>query len=522
MQVHEDPAIAAVEAGARALYACTLDALGAYHDTFTVTDDVWADVSDHTKNKYRKEVRAVIGALQEQSEEREAGLGGALRALADRWEVVRDGYLPDKLGAVVMQNCVNDLRALLDHIGEPADCPKCAAMRTKVVEAEASVADASNAVDDARREVEETRATLAQWRGDSGLRAALQRRLANLPAMCHIPSGYPMLAMPKSDLLDLLNSTRLRSAGGPNPPTSREYGRALQGRRGFEDQHWLTFGTSNRFEGSRVTGCHCGFVAAEEDEGWGDSVIRHIADVARDNVKSAGGPDAWCPKMLREYLCKQQGYAPDERSQRVIQVAIDMLDSHRPIGSNGKHGDRHTTTCGCEDVTPVGQRPFKFERRSRVYTVQVGKQYTFLVQAGWEPMPGRGAHQQLVDQWYASDMVIENATGRVVKSRFTTPWSPDRRAKGADLIADERTRQCVIEGYTLEHDANEHAPGGLALAAACYATPLDRRVWVAGIPNLWPWSPSDWKPSPTDRVKELVKAGALCAAEIDRIQAGKR
>ena len=57
----------------------------------------------------------------------------------------------------------------------------------------------------------------------------------------------------------------------------------------------------------------------------------------------------WCPKMLREHLCEQQTYAPDEETSRVLQVAMDMLDRHRPIGSNGKHRDLHTPTCGCED-----------------------------------------------------------------------------------------------------------------------------------------------------------------------------
>lgn len=33
----------------------------------------------------------------------------------------------------------------------------------------------------------------------------------------------------------------------------------------------------------------------------------------------------------------------------------------------------------------------------------------------------------------------------------------------------------------------------------------------------WPWAKEFWKPDSTDRVKELAKAGALIAAEIDRI-----
>jgi hypothetical protein len=39
--------------------------------------------------------------------------------------------------------------------------------------------------------------------------------------------------------------------------------------------HWLRFD-----EGRYVTGCQCGFVAYDEDEGYGDSVIAHIVDTA--------------------------------------------------------------------------------------------------------------------------------------------------------------------------------------------------------------------------------------------------
>ena len=39
-----------------------------------------------------------------------------------------------------------------------------------------------------------------------------------------------------------------------------------------------------------------------------------------------------------------------------------------------------------------------------------------------------------------------------------------------------------------------------------------------GAPYLWPWRPSWWKPTPDDRVRELVKTGALIAAEIDRLR----
>lgn len=84
---------------------------------------------------------------------------------------------------------------------------------------------------------------------------------------------------------------------------------------------------------------------------------------------------------------------------------------------------------------------------------------------------------------------------------------------GIELIAKERQRQIDVEGWTPAHDA-EHSNEELSKAAACYALPESVRFYV----SLWPWDASSFKPTPNDRVRELVKAGALIAAEIDRIQ----
>lgn len=82
--------------------------------------------------------------------------------------------------------------------------------------------------------------------------------------------------------------------------------------------------------------------------------------------------------------------------------------------------------------------------------------------------------------------------------------------KGTTAITAERMRQVAVEGWTPEHDA-AHAKGELARAAACYA--LGKRP-----PGLWPWEDKWWKPS--DQKRNLEKAGALIAAEIDRLAAG--
>lgn len=85
---------------------------------------------------------------------------------------------------------------------------------------------------------------------------------------------------------------------------------------------------------------------------------------------------------------------------------------------------------------------------------------------------------------------------------------------GLALIATERKRQIEKEGWTPEHDASDHDDDSLALMAVCYALPVDDRQTEEGVPIFWPFE-DGFKPG--DRVRELVKAGALIAAEIDRL-----
>lgn len=88
---------------------------------------------------------------------------------------------------------------------------------------------------------------------------------------------------------------------------------------------------------------------------------------------------------------------------------------------------------------------------------------------------------------------------------------------GAELIAGERSRQQFSERWTPEHD-DEYKLGELATAAECYLRSGDMGVDRFNPPSRWPWAFRWWKPTPEDRIKELVKAGALIAAEIERLQ----
>lgn len=55
-------------------------------------------------------------------------------------------------------------------------------------------------------------------------------------------------------------------------------------------------------------------------------------------------------KMLRETLCWAQTAAGPGRQHVVahLETLIAAIDEHRPLGADGKHGDLHTPTCGCE------------------------------------------------------------------------------------------------------------------------------------------------------------------------------
>lgn len=88
---------------------------------------------------------------------------------------------------------------------------------------------------------------------------------------------------------------------------------------------------------------------------------------------------------------------------------------------------------------------------------------------------------------------------------------------GSALIARERERQVTKEGWTPEHD-DAHDRRELASAAYCY-------IKLGGgsstepptaVPWEWPFEDEAWKPSKA-AVRNLVKAGALIAAEIDRL-----
>lgn len=83
----------------------------------------------------------------------------------------------------------------------------------------------------------------------------------------------------------------------------------------------------------------------------------------------------------------------------------------------------------------------------------------------------------------------------------------------SDVLA-ERQRQISTECWTPEHD-DQHWDGSLAAAAACYANPMPK-YRDPRITDLQGW-PGNWTYKPKGRRLDLVRAGALILAELERI-----
>lgn len=102
---------------------------------------------------------------------------------------------------------------------------------------------------------------------------------------------------------------------------------------------------------------------------------------------------------------------------------------------------------------------------------------------------------------------------REAEQRIAELESRTVTAAAAAVLA-ERKRQVAAEGWTPGHD-DEYEHGELADAAGCYALSSELFDCAGEPPRPWPWPDEWWKP--TNRRRDLVKAGALILAEIERL-----
>lgn len=81
---------------------------------------------------------------------------------------------------------------------------------------------------------------------------------------------------------------------------------------------------------------------------------------------------------------------------------------------------------------------------------------------------------------------------------------------GISQIAEERGEQISKHGHNLLSD-QQYDKDELVTAAIQYLVGPEQEVWPEAMDKKW------YKPSPENRIRELRIAGALIAAEIDRI-----
>lgn len=155
-------------------------------------------------------------------------------------------------------------------------------------------------------------------------------------------------------------------------------------------------------------------------------------------------------------------------------------------------------------------------------------------QAGWfagidharaEARESAGVRAQQLQE-RADKVVIANATGNqelfqeavedllaAVRMFRPAPAAGDALTAAARDVLAEHQRQISVEGCTPQRD-DEYTDEELARAAVCYALPRGDYE-IPEPPEFWPWPMASWKPG--ERRRELVKAGALILAEIERL-----
>lgn len=148
------------------------------------------------------------------------------------------------------------------------------------------------------------------------------------------------------------------------------------------------------------------------------------------------------------------------------------------------------------------------------------------------------ANQQGFKSWYAlftacGASALESRMDKIAKV-YADQFRP--KSIGVDLIATERQRQIKSEGYDIKQDFEFNANGELAGAAGCYIAnainKLDTSENLAARfqifqrdeidpqwKDAWPWAPEFDKRLRHHDLRSLVIAGALIAAEIERLQA---
>jgi hypothetical protein len=175
---------------------------------------------------------------------------------------------------------------------------------------------------------------------------------------------------------------------------------------------------------------------------------------------------------------------------------------------------------GCHDSDKVRANLNAVREAGSAAAAQAAKQ----VPAGFVLVPREPTRAM----WLAAEKLLKgpNNAYRIWEDMIAAAPSATSLAEAAEAgqveaaawrdVRAERLRQINAEGWTPKRD-DEHDNGGMAQAAACYAShaSVGPELRKRDLPRDWPWAPKWWKPG--DQRRMLVKAGALILAEIERL-----
>nr|WP_254658948.1 ead/Ea22-like family protein [Klebsiella pneumoniae] len=243
------------------------------------------------------------------------------------------------------------------------------------------------------------------------------------------------------------------------------------------------------------TGCHYA-----EDRSLADD---HYAE-SRITVVDVSDPDVLA--MVEALEKAQRANAAQEDHINQQQDRIESLEKKN--AELGKYaGKLETINAAAEKLVRCKGR-YHSEQNYRALAALFG-----LTTPDLPPLEHENVH-------YADVAEIEIAA---LRQRIADLESRTVSAAAADVLA-ERQRQVTAEGWSSKHD-DQYKNTELAFAASCYAFHAAAASWDLEddgipydshpVPKQWPWDPSWWKP--TDARRDLVKAGALILAEIERI-----
>lgn len=215
-----------------------------------------------------------------------------------------------------------------------------------------------------------------------------------------------------------------------------------------------------------------------------ETIAKHIAELEKQTYKQH-------PQIV--------GYARKKDLE-------PLLDPCMPDGSHIYIGLDHPSLWAEEP-------PYEF--LTPLYTAPVA-QAQHSVTEGWMLVPVEQLLNMMSDKDHDTRIMAERQLLAVLAA------APGTEVPQAWLdVQAERLRQVEAEGWTPEHD-DAHTCDEIAAFACFYAMPPAARDWDASSTGYGDTLgeaivPEGWEPKTGDRRRDLVKAGGLILAEIERL-----